>query len=310
MIKIFVIFLFSFVANAQAEVLVPFQPSNKVKAFVSADIAQDPSTHLYTYTYTVTNDPTSEQSIDTFAFEIDESTPVIEVVTPTGWSSGRYVHRNLFQFASTEGITEEHIITLPNGGFEIRSPYNIKPGASLCCFVFKTFSAPSQGNFYIQGYTPTPQSRGGAEDGYEPDFSSFGIASSSIEDNSFITLVNVPKVPLYDGNRRPSIDGFVVPIDFNSASQDEFSAPLTIHLSFAINNEDVFTGTFKATLNGVDITQQFTGDTSSKITILSLNAASPLQLGSNKLILSVEGVVPGSTEHAVDKDQIVFKIRK
>jgi hypothetical protein len=187
-----------FFVDAQAEVLVPFQPSNKVKATVSVDIAQDKSTRLYTYTYTLANALTSEQRIDNFVFEIDASTQVVEATAPKGWSFGRYTHKNLFAFSSTEGITEEHVFNYPNGGFEIRSPYDIKPGASLCCFIFKTYSPPVPGNAYIQGYTPTPQSRG-AE--YEPDFAAFGIKSISIEDNSFVTTVNVPKIPLFDGNR-------------------------------------------------------------------------------------------------------------
>lgn len=305
--KLFTIIILGLVActTVYAEVLVPYQKRNKVKAVISADITQDTSTHLYTYTYTVANDPTSEQSIDKFAFEIDESTPIIEVTSPTGWSSNRYSHKDVFAFSSTEGITEEDIVVLANGGFEIKSPYDIKPGKSLCCFIFKTFSAPSQGNVYIQGYAPTLQSTGEEP---EIDITSFGIKSGSIEDNSFVTVANVPKAPLYDGNRRPSIDGFVAPINFSSANQDEFTSPLTIYLVFAINNEVVFTDTFKATLNGVDITQQFIGDTSSRTAKFTLDATSPLQLGSNKLILSVEGVVPESTRHAVDTDQIIFKV--
>ena len=191
--KIIVIFLYGFLLNVQAEVLVPFQPSNKLKATVSVDIALNKSTHLYTYSYTLTNDLKSEQSVDNFAFEIGEKTKIIDATAPVGWSFGRYSYKNIFEFSSTEGITEEHVITLPNGGIVIRSPYNIKPGTTLCCFTFKTKTAPSKGNAYIQGYAPTPQSRGGAEDGYDPDLSTFGIKSISVEDNSFVTSVNVPK---------------------------------------------------------------------------------------------------------------------
>lgn len=303
------VILIGFVYSVNAEILVPAQAANKVNATVSVDVTQDQSTHLYTYTYTVSNDALSEQSIDSFAIEIDESTPVVEATAPVGWSFGRHVAKNIYEFSSTEGITDEHVVTLPNGGYEIRSPYNIKPGDSLCCFVFKTFSSPTQGNAYIQGYVPTPQSTG---EEYELDAASLGIASFSIEDNSFIAAVNVPKVPLYDGNRRPAIDGFVAPINFNSANKDEFYAPVTLYVAFGVNNEVVFTDTFKAILNGIDITQQFVGDvsaTSSKNITLSLDASSPLQTGSNTLILSVEGVVPGSTDrNAVDTDRIVFKV--
>lgn len=193
--KSLTIIFIGFVVNAQAEVLVPFQPSNKVKATVSVDIMQDKPTRLYTYIYTLVNTPTSEQRIDNFVFEIDASTQVVEATAPEGWSFGRYAHKNLFAFSSTEGITEEHVFIYPNGGFEIRSPYNIKPGASLCCFVFKTYSPPAMGNAYIQGYVPTPQSRG-AEVDEGPDFAAFGIKSISIEDNSFVTTVNVPKAAM------------------------------------------------------------------------------------------------------------------
>lgn len=308
--KLLTIVILGLFAHAQAEVLVGIQARNNVTAYATVDISQDPSTHVYTYTYTVTNDASSQQSVDNFAFDIDESTPVLEASAPTGWSYGRYTHKNIFEFSSTEGITEENRISLPGGGYEIRSPYDIQPGASLCCFVIKTFSQPAQGNAYLQGYVPLPQTTGAEE--YEPDFTTLGLGSGNLEDNSFIVSVDVPKIPLYDGNRRPAIDGFVAPININSANKDEFVSPLTLYLSFAINDETVFIGTFKAVLNGADITQQFLSnadDAYSKSITMSLGDSSTLQLGSNTLILSVEGIVPGTTDrYAVDTDRIVFTV--
>lgn len=189
---IYVIIFLGFTENVLAEVLVPFQPSNKLKATVSVNIIQDKPTGLYTFTYTLRNDAASEQSIDNFSFEIASTTKVIEAAAPMGWSFGRYSYKNVYEFSATEGITEEHVFTLPNGGIEIHSPYYIKPGVSLCCFVFKTNSAPSKGNAYIQGYAPTPQYSGGEGDD-EPDLAAFGIKSISVEDNSFAVVVNVPK---------------------------------------------------------------------------------------------------------------------
>lgn len=295
---------------AQAEVLVGAQARNNLTAYATVAISQDPSTHVYTYSYTVTNDPSSQQSVDNFAFDIDESTPVLEASAPTGWSHGRYTHQNVFEFSSTQGITDADRVALPGGGYEVKSPYDIRPGASLCCFVLKTFSPPIQGNAYLQGYAPLPQTSGADE--YEPDFTALGLASGDLADNSFIVLVDVPKVPLYDGNRRPAIDGFVAPINIQSANKDEFVAPVTLYLGFAINGETIAIGTFKALLNGVDITQQFVDDSDdgySKHVTLSLGGSGPLQPGSNTLMLSVEGIVPGSTDrYAVDTDRIVFSV--
>lgn len=186
-----IIILSIFTYNIHAEVLIPFQPSNKVKASVSVDITYDKLSKNYTYSYKLTNASGSEQSIDNLAFEIDKTTKVIEASAPKGWSFGRYSYKDVFEFSATEDITKEHVVTLPNGGFEIHSPYYIKPGSSLCCFVFKTNSSPVLGNVYIQGYAPTPQSRGAEEE--EPDLSTFGIKSISIEDNSFKTTSKVPK---------------------------------------------------------------------------------------------------------------------
>lgn len=240
--------------NALAEVVVESQPRDNFAAGVSVEISIDPNTHLYTYSYTISNQPGSAQSIDVFAFDIDETTPIIEANAPEGWSSGRYVYRNTYEFASTEGISEANRVQLPSGGYEIRSPHDIVPGETVCCFVFKTFSAPKQGNAYLQGYVPLPQSTG--EEEYEPDFSESHPSPDDLENNSIKVTTSIPATPLYDGNRRPSVDGFVAPISVYTANKDEFYAPVTLYLAFALNGEEVFTSTFKATLNGIDVTDK------------------------------------------------------
>ncbi len=180
-------------APAQAEVLVGAQARNHLTVHVSVEISRDPATHVYTYSYTVSNDPSSQQSVDNFAFAIAASTPVIEAAAPTGWSFGRYSHQEVFEFSSTEGITQADRVPLPGGGYAIKSRYDIRPGASLCCFVIKTLSRPVQGKAYLQGYAPLPQTRGADE--YEPASASSGLGSDKLEDNSFVVRVEVPKGP-------------------------------------------------------------------------------------------------------------------
>src|SRR3989338_7339734 len=134
----FVLFVLS--QPAAAEVLVPVMPRDQVEAFVQLYLDQDPSSRIYTYTYEISNSTSSAQRISTIAFEIAEDAKIFNETVPEGWSFGRYVSDNLFGFASTEGITEAHVHYLPNGGHEIRSPYDIAPGATLR-FSFQTFTA-------------------------------------------------------------------------------------------------------------------------------------------------------------------------
>jgi len=290
--------------SASAEILFPVTPRNQLDANVQASVTQDPSSHIYTYTYVITNSPSSAQNISTFAFDINENAKIFNETAPEGWSFGRYASGNLFSFASTEGITESHIHYFPNGAHEIRSPFDIHPSISKT-FSFQTLSAPDNGLIYIQGYVPSPQSTD------EGDFDGVEIPSQYIKDDSFQTATIVPIIDIYDGNRRPAVDGFAAFPNISSASGSVFTAPVKIFLDFAINGETVNEATFKAELNGVDITSLFVVDNnlySDRVLELALGSGSPLQAGKNVLITSVEGIVPDTERFATDTDRITFTV--
>ncbi len=65
--------------------------------------------------------------------------------------------------------------------------------------------------------------------------------------------------------------------------------------------------TFKATLNGADVTNRFSVvDANRRRAVFEAVAGSPLTLGKNTLTTSVDGTVPGSNRKATHNDRVVF----
>ncbi|MFQ5777638.1 MAG: hypothetical protein ACE5IP_06485 [Terriglobia bacterium] len=127
-------------------------PPNKVKVQVNVAVSFDPATGLYTYHYTVTNDPTSEQEVDDFA--LDFSPPLSDITKPQGWREGFFRRGDTMHWSAVESAplpADE-----PDTG-QIPPPlFGIKPGSSLGGFSFKSPNPPAPVTFYVTGFAPLP----------------------------------------------------------------------------------------------------------------------------------------------------------
>ena len=89
------------------------------------------------------------------------------------------------------------------------------------------------------------------------------------------------------------MDGFLYFVGLQH--QDTKVAPVAIDIAFAKNGEVVFTETFKATLNNVDVTRFFGRPRTTNGARCSCSAmARLLKEGRNVLLTTIEGVVPGT----------------
>ena len=149
---------------------------------------------------------------------------------------------------------------------------------------------PGESRTYVQGFAPVPY----LPDDFEevtvvPEDTTNAQRGWAVGPTRYTAVVT-------DGNRRPAVDGFLGFMNLlESGSVLRSATPIALKLSVA--GETVFPETFKATLNGVDITSAFhpgPADGASLTAYLAVGT-SPLQAGKNVLITSVDGLVPGTT---------------
>lgn len=287
-------------------------PSDRVVPSISVDVAYNRTTAAWRYRYTLANGAVAEQDIEKLRLGISGAPAVIE--TPPGWTP-------LSAFLSTQDpslpglptgvvfladLTDEEY----SGHLYPSSPHQIKPGASLSGFVIESLYGPGTTRAYVQGYAPIPFPPSG-----EDDYDAYEASHSEPEDttNAQRTWTLGPAfygTVVSDGNRRGAVDGFLGFMNLRE-SGTVMNDPAVIALKFALNGEAVARESFKATLNGVDITASFFpgGPGSADLIAVLRPQSSPLQVGKNVLITSVEGTVPGTARQASDTDRMVFEVQ-
>lgn len=289
-----------FAASARAQVLVPFTPANQLSVSVSANATFDSASGLYTYTYTLTNAGTSVQPAWLFALQLNS--PVTNTSSPAGWTAELHDDEPLLSWAATETDT------LPPGFVDTGnippSPFVIAPGATLSGFQLVSSDPPGNATFFAQGDTLLTQVATDTGDLPQEGQEVPPLTSDSISGG---TVGPVPLNPsqVFFGGRRPAVDGFLVFL--NLATGDVKTAPVGIVIQFGIDGETVDTSTFHATLNRTDVTSIFTpGPGAQQMTAIFGAGSSPLVIGKNVLITSVDGTVPGTTRTATDVDRVTF----
>jgi hypothetical protein len=136
-------------------------PPNLVKVIATATVSFDSSAKLYTYSYTVQSDPSSQQEVSGVA--IDFAPPIQNVTSPKGWTSATFAGRNTLVWAATA------VAALPAGVADVGQVppglFQIKPGNSQVGFSFQSPNPPGPVNSYALGFADL----GGAdtEDGAE-----------------------------------------------------------------------------------------------------------------------------------------------
>lgn len=291
----------AFFAPAYGEIIVPYIPANQLVVDVQPLVTKDPHTHIYTYSYTITNRPTSLQEMRKFAIEFEPGGgEIFNAASPPGWRFGVHLDQPLASWGAV-GSDEPPPGYVDDGNIR-PSPFQIKPGQTLGGFSFQTFAAPADGKFYATGFTKLPQATNEGE-----------IPEESIPtwwEDSYSSLTTTPNLLPYKGGRRPAVDGFLVFLNVRREG-NVFKSPATIVVKFSAAGESVNRSTFSATLNQLDVTNLFVpnnkygGDLAAQFTFQN----SPLRVGRNVLITGVKGTVPGTTRTATDVDRISFEVQ-
>lgn len=262
------------------------------------------STHLYTYHYTLANPAGSAAPLDTLVVKLE---PGVDAVTnlraPPGWRAYFASEKGTVMWAATGYLDPD--AEAPDGTIP-PSDYAIAPGQSLGGFSFDSFSPPGAGVAISQNYAPlyTPQS----EEEYETLETNTDL--STLPDDNGYRLATVVPVPDTDwtGNRRPSVDGFLVFANVQDKATFKGSALIVFRLASA--GESVDAATLRTYLNGADVTANFAWNSAyNGYAATFAPGASPLKTGTNVLKTSVDGIVPGTTERvATDTDRVTFEL--
>lgn len=282
------------------QVLIPAAPRNQPTQ-VAAAVVRDPATHLYKYSYSLTNQPGNTAPADTFVVKVTPGVDVITNITdPQGWIHIYSEDKSTIHWAAV-GFLDEDAPRDPSGNISV-SDFAVSPGATLGGFSFESFGPPGIGTVITQTFALLPTAV--SEDDFEP----FEAGSWLPEDNGHRLQVSVPISDLdWNGNRRPTVDGFLV--FGNLKDKDSFTGSVLVVVRFAVGGESVQMNTFKAELNNVNVTTQFVFNEAYKGYVAKFEPSQGvLVAGSNVMLTSVAGSIPGVIDRTVlDNDRVSFK---
>lgn len=285
----------AFVSQAFAAV----ERENDISANVAVTTSFDNNTGLYTYRYTITNYGESTKLLDDFHIPL-RGASVLNIVAPEGWEGSVNQAQTLIGWCACK---EEGIVEPPgyvNDGRGLPSKFAVRPGGTLSGFSFQSPYPPSPGIFYAGAWVPIPIEGVDFPLGQEPERGDFPM-------NRLSGAVDGPLKSdvLFMGGRRPAVDGFLVFANLRDGGF--YASPVIVDILFSQNGENVLQSTFKAALNGVDVTNRFlVVDTNRRRAVFEAIPGSPLQVGKNTLATSVSGTVPGASRRATDTDRVVF----
>ena len=289
--------LASALASAQGDV------RNKLTANAAATVTYDSNTGLFTYTYVLESGPQSLQEIESFYVPL-RGTTAVNLRAPTGWIA--FLNTSNGGMVVWCACAPEGIVVPPDfvdRGQLVPSIFQVKPGQSLGGFSFQSPDPPTTGTFYAAGFAQLPIEGVDFPPGMSPDVPTFPDDVFAGQSSSPLRVEST-----FLGGRRPAVDAFVTFLTLKDG--DSKVAPVLVDIAFGPNGETVYADTFRASLNGVDITGQFVAISSTRRrAYLQLASGSALKSGVNVLTTSVDGMVPGATRTATATDRLKFLVQ-
>ena len=283
---------------AHSQALLP----SDINATISGTTTFDNNSGLYTYNYSITNYGGSPKVADEFHIPL-RGASILNITAPAGWEGTVNRAGTMMGWCACK---EEGFVPPPgfiDDGRGIPSKFSVAPGATLSGFAFQSPYPPSPGTYYIGGWVPVPVEGIDFPVGQEPVIPDFplnmktGVLTGPLKSDS-----------IYLGGRRPAVDGFLV--FANLKSGEAYPRPVIVDIIFSQNGETVTQSTFRATLNGSDVTSKFNViDFNRRRAVFDVGVGSPLIIGKNILSTSVQGTVPGSNKKATDVDKATFVVK-
>ena len=273
-------------------------------AQVTATTTLDQATQFHTYAYSATNPSSNPAGLDTIVVKLQPGVDVItDIRSPRGWRA--LYSEDIGQILWAAVGYDEPDADDPSGDIP-QSDYAVLPGQSLAGFSFKSFSPPGTGTIITQTYAPLPVA---ASESEVEDLVNDPAASQLPDDNGYRIQSTTP-IPDADwsGNRRPTVDGFLVFANLDDKSV--FKAQALIVLRLAAGGEQVDPASLQVDLNGTDVTGSFSYNAQYKgYAATFVRSSSPLRVGNNVLRTSIAGTIPGVIDRPTrDTDRVAFEL--
>lgn len=270
---------------------------DRVRPQITAEVSLDQDTNDFLYRYTVANGAGAEQRIN--MIQLSLSVPASEISAPDDWS---YIYRPGLPRALWHATGPLHPEWAPLHDGDIASfASEIASGQSLAGFLVRSPCAGTSVEFIASGYNHMPTLEEDTLPGrIPPDVDAEGIRGTVVGPGDC-------DIVLEWGNRRPATDGFMGVVNFTSGSTLP-PGPVAVQIRFSRSGEQVDRSTFSAALNQQDVTAAFRSNSRDDLVAVFETGTSPLRQGRNVLLLSVDGIVPGTTRTGTDADRITFTI--
>ncbi|MFL5578720.1 MAG: hypothetical protein ACJ79S_22420 [Gemmatimonadaceae bacterium] len=289
-------------------------PADQVAPRFTVDPSYDPVAGLWTYRYTVANSAGARQGI----YKILIGVPgllappgPLTVTVPAGWTGVTYPFENDL---GLPGATFRS--TFPDDSVGPASgapPALIQPGTSLTGFVITSPYPPGYAQSYVQGYVVVPPLPDTAENDYVPSDTSNAQRGPVVFPN--LALLTTDDQSTAAAGSAPETAGFLGAATAGRAGA-ALPNPVPVGVRFGRHGEQVDRSTFRALLNGVDVTPAFVrtrrtprGQGPDAVAVFALGS-SPLQAGANRLVLTVRGTAPGTSLAGVSSRVLTFGVRQ
>ncbi len=295
-------FLLVLTSAARAQFPSWYLPHNQVQPTVTSAVSLDPATGDFLYVYTVANGAGAQQRLA--ELYMDLKTQISSATAPTDWEVLADPAGGTVVWGASGPVdlawTELHPLDPPSHASEIA------PGATRTGFSLRS---PCAGTgpvtFFARGYNheaQPPQTDANADSAPAvPQWRTDAVSGQTLGPGDCSTVRDW-------GNRRPGVDGFLGVVNFASGDALPGGVPVTVQVRFSRSSEAVLPATFHAVLNSQDVTAQFvTNSRGDRVAVFPPGAA-PLKSGRNVLLLSVDGIVPGTTHQATDSDRFLFTL--
>lgn len=271
--------------------------NDRVLPSITANVGLDSASGDFEYRYTVANAAGAEQRIN--ILRLTTAVSASFVAAPANWA---FMYEPGLPQVLWHADGPLHPQWQPLHDADIASfASEIDPGESLSGFIVRSPCAAAPVAFIASGYN---HMRTMEEDTLPnvpvPEKDEEGIRGRVLGPGDCNAVLEW-------GNRRPATDGFMGLVNFASGAMLPAGA-VAIQIRFSRAGEQVDRATFRAEINQQDVTAAFRVNSRGDLVTVFQPGASPVQTGRNVLLISVNGVIPGSTRTATDADRITFTV--
>lgn len=284
-------------------------PSDRVAPAIGVSVGYDDAAGVWRYHYTLANGAEAEQDVFAFILRVSGA-PQAASAAPGWWQM--IGPAELYSPGAPGAVVFEAELpgTLPDSDYWPPSEFQIPPGGSLAGYTVTSAYPPGYARAYVQGYArlllaPSEYSEDPAYNNPIPPDSLNSQRRWSIGPTRYQGVMTRGNLNL------DNAEGF---LGFMNVALTEtvLRNPAPVALKLSLGGETVFPETFKAVLNGVDVTAHFhpgPSDGADLVGLFSLDTL-PLQEGTNVLATTIEGLLPGTTRRAIDEDLIRFDVQR